>query len=267
MGGRGSSVKFSTIHASSPKIRIQSTGSAPAQDDTQNPTPVIQQQPQSIAPTAVDFSSLTDDEFADSISKLSKTDMPAFLNSTRNGAEEFQAFVYKNNINSKPIVEDNATFLKNSKGMTKLYRTVNSNYDQKTDVGMTATDITDQFISGRLSRPGNGVYGQGYYFANTRSGSTSYGHTSGDIKKTAVMAAYLNSNAKVVSYGQAMRDLKKVTGGNSKLSNALLNMGNPNAAVSIMALRNGYNVIDNGRGYYVVLDRSAVTVNSKVTAK
>ena len=87
------------------------------------------------------------------------------------------------------------------------------------------------------------------------------------MKKTAVMAAYLNSNAKVVSYGQAMRDLKKATGGNSKLSNALLNMGNPNAAVSIMALRNGYNVIDNGRGYYVVLDRSAVTVNSKVTAK
>ena len=55
----------------------------------------------------------------------------------------------------------------------------------------------------------------------------------------------------------------------SALGNALRGVGNMDEALSIYAMRKCYNVINCGTstGYYVILDRSAVTVNTTVSAK
>ena len=254
-------IPVSVVSAS--RTQAQAPQPAPAQQNqVQQPTP---QQPTNQASQTPDFSSMSDAQFANMVNGLHKVDMPNFLKKN----DSFQQFVYANNINGKPVQEDAATFAKNSQGKVKLWRTVNQTYDARTDVGMNADQIAKQFIDGKLSRTGDGVYGQGYYFADSRRASTSYGSTTGNMKKTAVVSSYLNNNAKVVSYATINNQMFRELRSGSALGKALQGVSNPNEALSIYAMRKGYNVIDVGRGtgYYVILDRSAVTVNTAISAK
>ena len=250
------------LTAATATVQSQAPQPAPAQQPQPTPTPQQQTAPATQTP---DFSSMTDAQFAAMVNNLSSVDMPNFLK--RN--DSFQQFVYANNINGKPVQEDAKTFAANSQGKVKLWRTVNQTYDARTDVGMNADQIAQQFIDGRLSRPGNGVYGQGYYFADSRRASTAYGSTTGNAKKTAVLSAYINNNAKIVNYGTIDRQMRRELMSGSALGNALRGVGNMDEALSIYAMRKGYNVINCGTstGYYVILDRSAVTVNTTVSAK
>lgn len=238
---------------------------AQQQPPVQQPTPQQQPTPAATPSQTPDFTKMSDTQFAAMVSNLRNVDMPNFLN--RN--DQFQQFVYANNVNSKPLQEDPATFAKNSRGKVKLWRTVNQTYDSRTDVGMNADQITKQFMDGTLSRTGDGVYGQGYYFADSRRSSVSYGYTPGNVKQTAVMNAYINGNAKIGNYTTLNNQLYKEMNSGSAIGNALKRIGDKNQAISIYAMRKGYNVIDVGRGtgYYVILDRSALTVNTAVTAK
>ena len=201
---------------------------------------------------------MTDDEFADYIDSVKQADMPLFL-----AGWDTQRFIYSSNINGLPQVVDDKTF-QSMKGTT-MYRTVNSAYDAKTDVGMTAPQIAQQTMGGTLSRIGGGIYGDGYYFDVSKSGSASYGYTRGNKTKTCQMQAKLNDNAKVVSHSNLTRMFSNES---SKVQRAVNGMssGLHGGNLSVYALKKGYNVIDCGGGYFNVIDRSAMTMSSKITA-
>ena len=180
-----------------------------------------------------------------------------------------QRMIYEAGLNGKPEVVSESQFRKLS-GQT-LYRTVNSAYDSARDVNHPADQIARQTLMSAYNRIGGGIYGDGHYFDTTRSGSTSYGHTTGDVTKTAVMKAKLNANAKTISEGQLQRMLAREP---KQLRDA---MHVPNSRspryrssdnnLSAYALYKGYNVIQVSGGYHVVIDRSALTFSSSITAK
>ena len=222
-------------------------------DTTQNATPMG---------TAYDsFMKMSDDEKADMIDSLSNKDIPSHL---ANNA--FQKFIYNSQMNDKPQLVDDSVL--DSMNGTEIFRTVNNVYDSKNDLGYSATEIAKQVQTGsitRVSDNGGSVYGRGIYFANDYRESAMYGNTSGNIKKTAVMRAKLNSNAKVITYNNAVSGVQKEIASGSKLGKALSKADSASQA-SLYALSQGYNVIDNGRNYLNVLNRNAITMSKDVRA-
>lgn len=257
MGGRGSSSASSRISGGGGSGAIlASLNDGTIADFDNNGTGSID--PTTLNLTQAALVSMTDDEFVDYINNVKQADMPLFL-----AGWDTQRFIYSSNINGLPQVVDDKTF-QSMKGTT-MYRTVNSAYDAKTDVGMTAPQIAQQTMGGTLSRIGGGIYGDGYYFDVSKSGSASYGYTRGNKTKTCQMQAKLNDNAKVVSYSQLTR---MFSGESSKVQRAVNGMssGLSGGNLSVYALKKGYNVIDCGGGYFNVIDRSAMTMSSKITA-
>lgn len=212
--------------------------------------------------TAYDsFMKMSDDEKADMIDKLANQDIPSHL---ANNA--FQKFIYNSQMNDKPQLVDDSVL--DGMNGTEMFRTVNNVYDSRNDLGYSATEIAKQVQTGsitRVSDNGGSVYGRGIYFANAYGESTLYGNTSGNIKKTAVMRAKLNSNAKVINYNTAVSGVQKEIASGSKLGKALSKVDSASQA-SLYALSKGYNVIDNGRNYLNVLNRNAITMSKDVKA-
>ena len=215
----------------------------------------------------VDYQNMSDDNFATYISDINNTDIPRHLSN-----DAFNKFTYKANINGKPqIVDSDAEVgrVANQNGHPIMYRTINAMYNSKQDVGMSAPDIANQTLNSRLQRSGDGIYGQGFYFATSKGGSAGYGHTRGNVDRTCQMTATLNSNAKIISYNSLMSMYQREVRSGSALGNQLRKIANSNthrasdSALSIFALKRGYNVIDvgGGTGYYNILDRSALTVS------
>ena len=207
------------------------------------------------------FMQMSDDEKADMIDRLANQDIPAHL-----ADNAFQKFIYNSNMNDKPQLVDDATL--DSMNGTEMFRTVNNVYDSRNDLGYSATEIAKQVQTGtttRVSDNGGSVYGRGIYFANSYGESALYGNTSGNIKKTAVMRAKLNSNAKVINYNTAVSGVQKEIASGSKLGKALSKVDHASQA-SLYALSKGYNVIDNGRNYLNVLNRNAITMSKDVKA-
>lgn len=207
------------------------------------------------------FMALDDDGKADMIENMMSQDIPAHL-----ANNDFQKFIYNSQMNDKPQLVDDATL--DSMNGTELFRTVNNVYDSKNDLGYSATEIAKQVQSGsvtRVSDNGGSVYGRGIYFANNYYDSATYGNNKGDIKRTAVVRAKLNSNAKVGDYytlqGAAFKEMKS----GSKLGKALMK-ADSDSQVSLYALSKGYNVITNGRTYFNILNRNAVTMSKDVRA-
>lgn len=224
------------------------------------------QQAQNVAQTMSagynDFLSMTDDEKADVISSMVTQQVPAHLSDS-----SFQRFTYNLGLNDKPQLVDDATL--NKMSGTEIYRTVNNVYDRKNDLSYSADQICKQIQGGRVTRTsdnGGSVYGRGIYFADSRSSSTAYGTSRGDIKKTAVVRAKLNDTAKVVSYSQASRGAAAEMKSGSKLGQSLRKCDSA-SAVSIYAMSKGYNVISSGHGYYNVLNRQAMTMSKTISAK
>lgn len=209
------------------------------------------------------FMQMSDDEKADMIDRLANQDIPAHL-----ADNAFQKFIYNSQMNDKPQLVDDATL--DSMNGTEMFRTVNNVYDSRNDLGYSATEIAKQVQTGsitRVSDNGGSVYGRGIYFAdNYRDSTVMYGMTTGNVKKTAVMRAKLNSNAKIINHSTAESGVKAEIAKGSKLGQALSKVDYA-SQVSLYALSKGYNVISNGRNYLNVLNRNAITMSKDVRAK
>lgn len=208
------------------------------------------------------FMAMSDDEKADFISANVKQGVPDHL-----ADNSFQRFIYNSGLNEKPAVVGDATL--DTMTGTELFRTVNSVYNKQKDLSYTGEQIAKQ-VSGarytRVSDDGGSVYGRGIYFANSYGGSTSYGNTRGDVKKTAVMRAKLNSNAKVINHSTASQGASREIASGSKLGKVLSRCDHDSRA-SVYAMAKGYNVITSGHGYFNILNRNAITVSSDIKAK
>jgi len=211
-----------------------------------------------LAKTQAELEAMTDTEFAQYVAQTQKIDMPNFMPNA-----DTQRFIYAMGLNKTPEVVDTASFNKISG--TTFYRTVNQFYDSKNDVGMTAPQIMNQMMKGSLSRIGAGTYGDGYYFADNKSGSSSYGRTSGNVKATAQVRMKLNSNARAIDYSTLMNMYRRSKNAKTigSISDMYDNRRGGDGSISVYALKKGYNVIRNG-SYINVIDRSAMTIENKI---
>lgn len=254
MGGRGAKSSISSSGASG--IGASGGGGANQQvqvDDTQVAS--------AFSTDYNSFMAMNDDEKADFIATNIQQGVPVHL-----AQNDFQKFVYNSGLNEKPDVVDDATL--NTMTGTELFRTVNNVYDSKNDISYNADQIAKQVQSGRVTRVsdnGGSVYGRGIYFADDYSGSTSYGNTTGNVKKTAVVRAKLNNNAKVINYYTAEAGVSSEIKSGSKLGRTLRKC-DTSSQVSIYAMSKGYNVISSGNGYFNILNRNAITMSKDVKA-
>ena len=231
------------------------------------------QQPQATQPVQVDdtqvasafsadydaFMAMSDDDKADFISTNIQQGVPAHL-----AQNDFQKFIYNSGLNEKPTIVDDATL--DTMNGTEIFRTVNSVYDRQNDISYNADQIAKQVTAGRVTRVsdnGGSVYGRGIYFADSYYGSTRYGNSTGNVKKTAVMRGKLNSNAKVINYYTASQGASREMASGSKLGKTLRKCDSDSRA-SIYAMAKGYNVITSGHGYYNILNRNAITMSSDI---
>lgn len=208
------------------------------------------------------FMAMTDDEKADFISTNIKSGVPDHL-----ADNSFQRFLYNSKITDRPDLVDDATL--DTMTGTEIFRTVNDVYNKNKDLGYTATQVAGQVMKGRdtrVSDTGGSVYGRGIYFADSYSGSTSYGNTRGNVKSTAVMRAKLNNNAKVIDSAKAKFGAKQEIASGSKLGKTLAKCDSESRP-SIYAMSKGYNVISSGHGYYNILNRNAMTMSSDIKPK
>ena len=238
----------------SPPVTANDSNVQAKVDDTQ------QAQPMSTQYDA--FMKMSDDQRADAIKTAISQDIPDHLNKN----SDFKKLIYNLGMNDKPTVVDDATL--NSMNGTEIYRTVNSVYDRKTDLNFTAPQIAKQIQAGKITRVSSGgtaVYGDGIYFADSKFGSASYGNTRGNVQKTCIMRAKLNSNAKLINYYSASSGASQEIRKGTKLGQVLNRCSNTSRA-SIYALAKGYNVIDAGNGYYNILNRNAVTMSDSFNA-
>lgn len=208
-----------------------------------------------------DFLKLDEDGRVDAISQAITEDVPDHLSNT-----DFQKVVYNLDFNDKPDLVDDKTL--DSMNGTELFRTVNTIYDRQHDLSYTAKEIAKQLSSGSVTRTsdnGGSAYGRGIYFANDYRDSAGYGRSYNDINKTAMVRAKLNSNAKPISYSSAVRGAQQEISSGSKLGQMLRKVDRESQP-SIYSLVKGYNVMDNGYGYYVILNRKALSVSKTVKA-
>lgn len=250
MGACHSGGKGATVGATA------ASGGATQDDNSQ----VQQAQPtQTMSSSYNAFVNMTDDDKADVIDSMVKQGVPAHLSNS-----DFQKFIYNIGLNDKPQLVDDATL--NSMKGKEIFRTVNNVYDSKNDISYSADQIARQTQAGRITRTsdsGGSVYGRGIYFADSRSSSTVYGNTRGNVKKTAVMRAKLNDNAKIISHSSATQGASQEIKSGSKLGKALAKCDYASQA-SIYAMAKGYNVISSGHGYYNVLNRQAMTMSKTI---
>ena len=253
MGGRGASSSVA-LGAGSSGAGLQAQATQQVQvDDTQVAN--------AFSADYNAFMAMSDDDKADFISANIQQGVPAHL-----AQNDFQRFVYNSGLNEKPQLVDDATL--DTMNGTEIFRTVNSVYDSKNDISYNADQIAKQVTAGRVTRVsdnGGSVYGRGIYFADSYYGSTSYGNSTGNVKKTAVMRGKLNSNAKVINYQTASQGASKEIASGSKLGKTLRKCDSDSRA-SIYAMSKGYNVITSGHGYYNILNRNAITMSSDIKA-
>ena len=222
------------------------------------PVQIAQVQPQ-MSKTYTDFMDATEDERIDEIENAITQAVPSHLSNT-----DFQKAIYNLDLNDKPdLVDDNVL---DSMSGTNLYRTVNSVYDSQNDISFTPTDIAKQIQKGSITRTsdnGGSAYGRGIYFADSYGDSVSYGRATGDITRTAVVRAKLNQNAKIMNYRQAVNGASSEISQGTKLGKMLSKVDRASQS-SLYALAKGYNVVDNGTGYYVILNRRALTMSKDI---
>jgi hypothetical protein len=207
-----------------------------------------------------DFLKMSEDERIDAIAQAITEDVPVHLSDS-----SFQRVVYNLEFNDKPEVVDDKTLDKMNG--TEMFRTVNSVYNGTRDLYYSPSDIIDQIQNGsttRTSDSGGSAFGRGIYYATSYRESTDYyGRVRNDITKTAVTRAKLNANAKIMSYSSATQGARSEINSGTKLGRMLARCDSHSQS-SIYALVKGYNVIDNGSGYIVVLNRSATTMSKDI---
>lgn len=220
------------------------------------PPPVTPGQPVP-AITIQQLQSMNDQEFATYMNGLKSTpiDPQTYYN---NDWDTQRLVANMPELNRAPQIADAQTF--NSLPGQAIYRTVNANSSE------TAVDICARTMTSDVSTIGGGRMGDGFYFANSLSGSQAYGTSRNNINRTATMSAKLNSNARVVSDVQLQRMLSREP---AAVRNAVNNMsggGWSGSSKMAYALYKGYNVVNDG-SYYNVIDRNAVTFSGGLTPK
>lgn len=209
--------------------------------------------------TLADAQQMNDQDLHDLLLAITKQDLPDYLMPNNQ-----QRFVYALGINGKPIVEDDATFALNSKGQTVVYNAQsNANLSGYT---LTADDIHDFLKYGDDTLQQNGVYGNGIYFSNSRSGSAGYGNRQSKARFNPATVKMVKMSQLRSEYDtwKKTHPLSQKALGYTKANNA----GYGTNTFSQFALLRGYNVIyenvGGGETYYSVLDRSAL-IYSKST--
>lgn len=206
-----------------------------------------------------DFEKMTDDQKADVIDKALNTAVPAFLDDSA-----LQRFAYFTGMNDKATVVSDAQLDKMSG--TEIFRTVDSVYNRKLDIGYSSKEICEQVSSGDFtmySDSGGSAHGRGIYFATDYTGSVSYGNPSA---KPSTMRAKI-TGGKTITERKLDSDFSSALSKNDKLATAC-NKSSYADARNLYALAKGYDVIDtkNYGGYHVVLNRRCLTTSSKIKA-
>ncbi len=214
------------------------------------PPPVQNGQPVP-AITIQQLQSMNDQEFATYMNGLKSTPIDP-LTYYNNDWDTQRLVANMPELNRAPQIADAQTFAA-MKGET-IYRTVNASGAD------TAVDICARTMTSDVTTIGEGRMGDGFYFANSLSGSQAYGYSRNNINRTATMTAKLNSNARVVSESRLNQMLS-----NEKpaVRNAVRRMSSGgswsgDSGLMAYALYKGYNVV-NSSSYYNVIDRNAVT--------
>lgn len=195
----------------------------------------------------------TDDKSANFLARVDNTTNLAQIQSATGDKWAFydnpqQKLVGTLGLNKPATVLSDSDFNKYVKqtGATVLYR------------GWSGTDAVDRFKNSPNSHIGNGINGDGYYFAPDRSTARSYGGVG--------MRAALSPNARVVSIHAVNA---QIANSSPKLQRSLMKAGSngtrtfgSNKGQAQMALKMGYNVIDAGWAV-IPLTRDAVVVSSQ----
>lgn len=240
-----------------PSAPVQQPTPQPAPQPAQQTQPPIQQNQPSASYDA--FRKMTDDQKADAILQAQKTQVPVFL-----AQNDLQKVLYGLKMNDKPtLVSDSALDKMPGK---ELFRTVNATSDQANRIKYTATDVANQVIRGsvtRVSDTGGSVHGRGIYFADSYGSSVSYGNRMGNVSQTAVVRVKLSPSARVVSTSAAASGVSREISRGTKLGKALSQIGHTDRT-AVWALAKGYDVMEGGYGYHVVINRSVLTASSDI---
>ena len=271
MGGRGSTSgrtapKPVPVKQAAPKPAPQ-PAPQPAQQPAPQPAPQPFQRAQrsSSGMTIDQFAAMTDAQKASIINNAVRQNVPDHLNNT----SDLQKVMYAAGIGGQPDVVSDSQLSK-MQG-TEMFRTVNSLYNTKTDVNLTAPQMADSLAKSKQtyvasSMTGGAVYGEGLYFATKRSDSTSYGNVTGNITKTAVVRAKMKPGTKTLSYSSAASKADSEVTRGTQLGKAMKGM-NRSARASVWAISNGYQALTSGHSYVNILDRSCLAISDKYTAK
>ena len=220
------------------------------------PPPVQNGQPVP-AITIQQLQSMNDQEFATYMNGLKSTPIDP-LTYYNNSWDTQRLVANMPELNKAPEIADAQTFA-NMSG-SPIYRTVNQKGSD------SAVDICARTMTSDVTTVGEGRMGDGFYFANSLSGSQVYGEHRNNINRTATMTAKLNSNAKIISESRLNQMLS-----NEKpaVRNAVRRMSSGgswpgDSGLMAYALYKGYNVV-NSSSYYNVIDRSALTFSGDLT--
>ena len=245
----------------------------PAYHPVNNPRPTPQPTPQPVQPVQLvqpiqqnqpsasydAFRKMTDDQKTDVIMQARHTQVPVFL-----AQNDLQKILYGLKLNDKPTLVDDSVL--DATPGKELFRTVNATNDHANRIKYTATDVANQVIRGsvtRVSDTGGSVHGRGIYFADSYSSSVSYGNTMGNANQTAVVRVKLSPSAKVVSTSAAASGVSREINRGTKLGKALSQIGSQDRT-AVWALAKGYDVMEGGYGYHVVINRSALIASKTI---
>lgn len=198
-------------------------------------------------------------------SKLFEMNKQKLRDEGLNAESGYQKLVYELGLNDKPKVLPAEEFDKLSKGQTLIYRGVRDveTLDSNLNINvLTAKEIHDQMKYGDKMYVGNGSFGDGLYFTDSKGTAKNYGRN--NIKN--VVTAFIDSSKiKSIQFdklSQIRQECysKQFEPGSKKVSGLF-------SDISSFALYKGYNVIiaDGGFGesYYNVLDRSILVIREE----
>ena len=223
------------------------------------PPPNVQPGQPVPAITIQQLQQMNDTEFVNYLSGLNNT--PIDQNTYYNNTWDTQRLIANiPELNRAPQIADSQTFA--SLSGTTLYRTVNASGSE------TALDICSRTLTSDVTTIGEGVMGDGFYFATSKSASQSYyGNHKNNMRLTATMSAKLNGNAKIVSNTRLSNMLANES---ASVRNAVRGMRSGgswsgNSGLMAYALRKGYNVVQRNDGVYNVIDRNAATWSGEIS--
>lgn len=223
--------------------------------------------------TIEDLRKMDDDNLAEFLEAVANQDLPNFMVNNM-----MQRFVYALNMNDKPQVEDEATFLATTPQKERIYNAqkgfdVISEYDGTVAFHITGDDIQQELKYGKYTLIQNGYTSAGIYFSNERLGSAGYGHVQS--------VARLAKGANVTSYQQAERDLQawgrynpksyaalqKLDSKNLKLKQGSNQSAYGDTKTTIFAALKGYDALTRDMGgrevYTAVINRGALIYSDK----